>query len=373
MLPLKKTLLPSWDLIGQYLTKSYGTGHFTNFGPLHQSLIDFLAEFYSASPPQVALFSSATSALSASISHYRMETSSRKEFTVLMPSWTFAATAQSALFVGCNVLFCDVGEAGFLTPEIVRKSFKSELRHCIDLVLPVVPFGAHYSPISWEDFNRETGIPVVIDCAAGFLTAVPSHLPTIVSTHATKFFPTAEGGFVLCKDSQIVESLKSLSNFGFDGSRISTKIGTNAKLSEFHCAVGLAFRDSLLERMSDTYRVQSHNYDKLFANSVFRSFGASPNLPSSTYNVVLDCQSDEGLLDRITSRMVTLHGIEVRRWWHSPLHTQPAFEGCAVIGSMTNTERLNQSVIGLPFGFHVNQSAQESIVESLILSLSKCS
>ena len=62
---------------------------------------------------------------------------------------------------------------------------------------------------------QETGVPVVIDAAAGFdaiaskQLAVTAEIPVAVSFHATKVFGTGEGGAILCSDAELVQTLPS--------------------------------------------------------------------------------------------------------------------------------------------------------------------
>jgi dTDP-4-amino-4,6-dideoxygalactose transaminase len=70
----------------------------------------------------------------------------------------------------------------------------------VGLVIAVAPFGRPVDPRRWEQFQEDTGIPVVIDVAACFESIsgnaekYVSTLPTVMSFHATKSFSTAEGG-----------------------------------------------------------------------------------------------------------------------------------------------------------------------------------
>ena len=64
-------------------------------------------------------------------------------------------------------------------------------------VLPVAPFGRPTDVVAWYRFRSRTGLPVVIDAAAGFDTITLGAAPTVISLHATKVFGVGEGGFVM--------------------------------------------------------------------------------------------------------------------------------------------------------------------------------
>src|SRR5262249_50699634 len=104
-------------------------------------------------------------------------------------------------------------------------------------------FGRPLDVSAWDSFRRQTGIPVVIDAAAGFDSLVPGDTPAVVSLHATKALGTGEGGFVISKDPSLIRAVQTRSNFGFYGQREALCAATNAKFSEYHAAVGHAALD----------------------------------------------------------------------------------------------------------------------------------
>ncbi len=113
----------------------------------------------------------------------------------------------------------------------------------VGAVMPVAAFGRPIDIAAWDRFRSSTGLPVVIDAAAGFDKAVSGETPTVVSLHATKVLGTGEGGFVISRDSALIRDIRSRSNFGFAGTREACSLAANAKLSEYHAAVGLAALD----------------------------------------------------------------------------------------------------------------------------------
>src|SRR5699024_1588309 len=66
---------------------------------------------------------------------------------------------------------------------------------------------------------------------------------SVLSFHATKLFHTVEGGALIIQDQARYEQAKQLVNFGFDSCGEINEVGTNAKMSEMHAAMGLATLD----------------------------------------------------------------------------------------------------------------------------------
>src|SRR5262249_19336682 len=113
----------------------------------------------------------------------------------------------------------------------------------VGAVMPVAPFGRPIDGARWDAFRADTGVPVVIDAAAGFDSLIPGPTPAVVSLHATKVLGTGEGGFVVSTDAALVRRVRIASNFGIDPNRQSVIAATNAKMSEYHAAVGHAALD----------------------------------------------------------------------------------------------------------------------------------
>ena len=160
-----------------------------------------------------------------------------------MPAWTFAATPHAARAAGLTPLFHDVdrrdlgARSGEVTETLRRISGKVERSWSWS------PFGAPLDVPAWEAFEDRTGIPVVIDGAASFDTVQPTHIPFVVSLHATKILGAGEGGFIATTDSNLRDLLVGCCNFGFTETRIATIAALNAKMSEYHAAVALASLD----------------------------------------------------------------------------------------------------------------------------------
>lgn len=166
---------------------------------------------------------------------------------VLLPALTFVATATAVLRAGHLPVLADVdAQSWLLTPEIALRAAADGK---VDAVLPVATFGAPHAMAGWHDFERDTGIPVVIDAAAAFGSQWLD-APTgtaVFSLHATKCLPAGEGASWCRTSRSLIAKVRQLTNFGINLNPAAgvpvgmlARIGTNAKMSEYHAAVGLA-------------------------------------------------------------------------------------------------------------------------------------
>jgi dTDP-4-amino-4,6-dideoxygalactose transaminase len=157
---------------------------------------------------------------------------------VLLPALTFPATASAVVRAGLTPVFADIDAHTLsLSPESARRAMAAT---AIDAVLTVSVHGHLHDPEAWDAFSAEHGVPVLIDAAgvAGY-QKIGSTTSAVFSLHATKPLGIGEGGFLATASSDVAEQVRCLSNFGFQSGQ-ARSIGTNAKLSEYHAAVGLA-------------------------------------------------------------------------------------------------------------------------------------
>jgi dTDP-4-amino-4,6-dideoxygalactose transaminase len=264
----------------------------------------------------------------------------------VMPSWTFVATAAAACAAGLQPFFVDVDP---LTWAISPASVSGLIGQGMDVgaVIVVAPFGAPLDLRAWEEFHGESGVPVLIDAAAGFdsFSRVGTSLPFMVSLHATKVFGVGEGAVVVTGEPELSLAVRRAGNFGFLGTREAETAGLNAKLSEYTAAVGLAGLDAwpgLRERWQDVTSRFSRAMENISGVSCAPGFG--DGWISSYGNVRLS----DGRGARDIGEALAQRGVETRMWWGEGCHAQPAYRMCGR-SELPHTADLADRVIGLPF------------------------
>jgi dTDP-4-amino-4,6-dideoxygalactose transaminase len=261
-----------------------------------------------------------------------------------MPSWTFEATPAAACVAGLVPWYLDVdAESWALDPQMVE-SWLPEAPGPVAAVTPVSPFGAPVDTGAWDAFTERTGIPVVIDAAAGFDTMTIGHSPTVISLHATKVFGIGEGGLVASTDRQTIARIRRLSNFGLATGRQLISEGLNAKMSEYGAAVGLAALD-VWPAKRRRYIELTEIYSGLFqgASRIRIAPGFGGGRVRATCNIDLGMPSTEVVIAELRKC-----GIEARRWWGRGCHRHGTFAKYPRM-PLPITERLGDSVVGLPF------------------------
>ena len=338
-----------------YLIQIDANRFYTNYGPLVRAFEARLAEARGVGPKSVVTSCNGTVALMQTLLAVVDRVTERAAYCIT-PSWTFVATPAAIQAAGLVPYFADVSSGWALDPHQVE-GLAARLRsqgHQIAAVMPVAPFGAPLDLIAWEAFQDRTGIPVVIDAAAGFdhfshagADYPPSsRLPVVISLHATKVFGIGEGAFIVTADEDLADRIRSWGNFGFHESRDAKMSGINSKMSEMSAAYGLALLDIWevvrKEWVALTVEFRRHADSLPFLVPALDQSGQWV----SSYGLVRLADSSIDL--SVLMRRMADQKVETRRWWALGCHMQPAYRDCGQ-EKMGETKRLAKTVLGLPF------------------------
>jgi dTDP-4-amino-4,6-dideoxygalactose transaminase len=166
---------------------------------------------------------------------------------VIMPSFTFVATAHAMAWIGLQPVFVDIGaDTHTIDPARVEAAITTQT----SAILGVHMWGRACEVEALEAIAEERGLALLFDAAhalgcshrgrwvGGFGDA------EIMSFHATKVANAAEGGAVLTNDDKLADRMRVIRNFGFVALDEVVSLGTNAKMSELCAAMGLTSLDS---------------------------------------------------------------------------------------------------------------------------------
>jgi dTDP-4-amino-4,6-dideoxygalactose transaminase len=209
----------------------------------------------------------------------------------------------------------------------------------------------------WEEFQERTGLPVLIDAAAGFACQQVQRIPVMISLHATKVLGAGEGAIVLARDPSLIIDVKRRLNFGVYGVRSVSVPGFNGKLSEYAAAVGLAALDVWPATRTGWLQLLTR-YDKGFDSLGVQRAGPSNGGISSTLVCRLPVDARDAALRFAEAGVGTL------RWYGDGCHAEKAFESFSR-GPMPVTSALASSCLGLPFFLDLDDDSLHHVMATL--------
>lgn len=206
----------------------------TNDGPLVREFEDRVAE--NAGVRHCVAMNNGTIALEIAISALGMTGE------VIVPSYTFIATAHALHWQGITPVFADIDPLTHtLDPAAVRRMITPRTTGIVGVHL----WGKPAPVAELAEIAEEFGLELLFDAAHAFGASIGGKRiggfgrAEVFSFHATKFLNSFEGGAVVTNDDELAAKLRLMRNFGFGGNDRVVHPGTNGKMVEICAAMGL--------------------------------------------------------------------------------------------------------------------------------------
>jgi dTDP-4-amino-4,6-dideoxygalactose transaminase len=275
---------------------------------------------------------------------------------VIVPSFTFVATAHALQWQQITPVFCDIDP---LTHNLDPRNVESLITPRTTGILAVHLWGRPCAIDELQAIATANGLALFFDAAHAFGCQYRSRkignfgAAEVLSFHATKFINAGEGGAVATNDSELAARLQLMKNFGFSGYDNVISIGTNAKMNELSAAMGLTNLESS-EEFVRANRANFETYEKhldgMGGLSLLRYDGRDS--PNYQYIVV---EVDAGALGLTRDQLVSvLHAENVlaRRYFYPGVHRmEPYRSDYPEAGSrLPQTEAIADRVLILPTG-----------------------
>lgn len=316
--PVTRPFLPPREMLDKYIDGIYRRNHLTNYGPLVQSLEQRLAQRLGVA--EVVLVANGTLAIQLALR------SLGKQGSVLTTPFTFPATATSIVWEGMSPRFCDIDPDTFnLSPRCVREQADASTV----AILGVHVYGGACDVDSIAAIAAESGLSVIYDASHCFDISLRGRSLlsfgdiSTLSFHATKLFHTIEGGAVIVSDPAKAEHIRRMVQFGIGSDGSCSVIGTNAKLSEFHAAMGHAVLDCMDTIHAGRQRVVQRYREQLDGVSVqYPTLHPEQNYNNAYFPVFLPGSAE---LEKFLAKCQGQNIFPRRYFWPS-VNRQPAFE-----------------------------------------------
>ncbi|MCW3039098.1 MAG: DegT/DnrJ/EryC1/StrS family aminotransferase [Solirubrobacterales bacterium] len=237
---------------------------------------------------------------------------------VVVPSFSFWASAEAIPPLGAVPVFCDVDpETYCVTLDSVRAAVTPKTKAIIAVHL----FG-NVAPV--RELEEELGLPVVEDAAQAAGSLGPDGRPGALGSLATfSFYPSknlgalGDGGAITTGDAALAERVKQLRFHGSRDKVTYEAVGYNSRLDELQAAI-LRVQLPHLDEWADHRRAAAVHYAEALQDSVGlprATVGARP----AWHLYVIRHPEPDALAARLRAR-----GIECRGYYRQPIHAQPA-------------------------------------------------
>jgi dTDP-3-amino-3,4,6-trideoxy-alpha-D-glucose transaminase len=237
---------------------------------------------------------------------------------VVVPSFTFFASAEAIPPTGATPVFCDVDPDTFcVTPETVKAAITPKTK----AVIAVHLFG-NVAPV--EEIEA-LGVPVIEDSAQAAGTEGQWGRPGSLGTLATfSFYPSknlgcfGDGGAITTSDPALARRVRSLRFHGSQDKITHEEVGYNSRLDELQAAI-LRVQLPHLDGWAKRRHEAGSWYAELLGDSIVHPTAAAGSKPAWHIYVVRHKRADEliGVLNAA--------GIGARAYYRVPSHAQPAF------------------------------------------------
>jgi dTDP-4-amino-4,6-dideoxygalactose transaminase len=278
------------------------------------------------------------------------------EGPVLLPSFTFSATAHAARWNNADIAFADCDPA---TWTLRAEDVYGDPSVIVGVHVSGVPADVH----GLQRLANERRLFLVFDAAHGAGSRVTVGGTTrpiggfghaeVFSLTPTKVMSSAEGGLITTNDASLARHLRVARNYGNPGDYDTRFAGLNARLSELHAALAIASLDRLEDRVQHRNEVAGR-YQNVLGDLPGIGFQEVPSEARSSYKdftILIDSAKFGASRDAVNA---ALHadGVQTRLYYSPPVHRQRAYADFESPNLLV-TDRLADQVISLPIWSHL--------------------
>jgi len=286
---------------------------------------------------------------------------------VIVPSYTFIATAHALSWQGITPVFADIDtHTHNLDPEAVRRMITPRTTGIIGVHL----WGRAAPVEALQQIADEHGLELMFDAAHAFGCSHGGKMIgnfgacEVLSFHATKFFNTFEGGAVLTNDNALAEKMRLMRNFGFAGLDNVIHPGTNGKMIEIAAAMGLVNLDAI-DSVIEANRNNHHTYRQQLDGLPGIRLLAFDETERNNYQYVVMEVGTECTVsrDRIIEALHAENILARKYFWPGCHNMKPYRELYPHAGLMLpNTQQVANRVVVLPTGTTMRKEMVETVV-----------
>jgi dTDP-4-amino-4,6-dideoxygalactose transaminase len=334
--------LPPLDEYVEHLRGIWDRNWLTNQGPLVNELEQKLQAYHQLSIPGYCV---ANGSLGLQIALKALDVKGE----VITTPFSYVATASCPIWEGCRLKFTDI-EPDSLTinPAAVEAAITPQT----EAILATHVFGNPCDVEALEAIAAKHGLALIFDAAHAFGVSYKGKSileygdVSMVSMHATKLMHSVEGGFIVAKDSAISEKMEWMRRFGHNGPEAFHGVGINAKMSEFHAAMGLC----VLKRVNiimQQRRLLTEAYDANLPDGILRfHYRDEASRNYSYYPVIFE--SEQSLLAAVEA--LESKNVIPRRYFY-PLLNHCDLMDTSIVSSYPVAKSVSERILCFPMSY----------------------
>ena len=279
---------------------------------------------------------------------------------VIVPSFTFAATANSVRLVGAVPVFVDIDPDSFC---ISTEGIEAAIGPRTAAIMPVHLYGHPADmPVIMSIANRH-GLAVIEDAAQAHAARLDDcpvgawGTAAVFSFYPTKNMTTGEGGMLVVSDGHLARAARLLRNQGMERPYENEVVGFNLRMTEMSAALGRV-QLRRLEQFTETRRMNAGVLDStLDSADDVQAPTVPPNVRHVYHQYTVRCVDRARTRERLDAAAVA-SGV----YYPVPVHRLPAFN---VKADLPETDRAATEVLSVPVGPHLSRSDLDRVVGAL--------
>ena len=292
---------------------------------------------------------------------------------VIVPSFTFAASAEVMPVMGAIPVFADVDPVTFNIDPSQLHGACATARHADVEIVGIIGVGLFGQPANYQalmQYAEANNLWLIDDAAQSFGASLNRHrVGTLAHVTCTSFFPAkplgcyGDGGAVFTDDDGIAEIIRSCRIHGMGRNKYqNVRIGMTGRLDTLQAVVLDAKLDIFAEELALRQQVADRYQDRIGNCVETPRLAVGVSSSWAQYTIKLPDGVDR---DAVCSRMQA-SGVPTAIYYPVPMHCQPPYSHFPVAGgALQTTDRLSRCVMSLPMHPYLDADTQDVIAAAL--------
>jgi len=346
-----------------YANQIFDNRWLTNYGPLLQQFEQELGRFLGVK--HCIAVCNATVGLEIAIRALGMEGE------VIVPSFTFIATAHALQWQGITPVFADIDpQTHTLDPRAVETLITPRTSGIIGVHL----WGRPCDIAGLQQLAEHYRLQLLYDAAHAFGCSYRGQMigrfgdAEVFSFHATKFFNTFEGGAIVTNDDDLAARMRLMGDFGFHSRDRVDSIGINGKMSEIAAAMGLTNLQSMDEFMRANRRNYHQYQQEIAAMPGFSLIRYDESEKCNYQYIVVEVDPQiTGLHRDVLVQVLHAENVLARRYFWPGCHRMAPYRTLYPDAGrqLPHTEQVAERVLVLPTGSTIGEPEIETVCDIL--------